>query len=282
MTVLIAASMSCMGAPVLYAQDVSRQDIAMQNQILELRQDVDALRSQLAAGQGGGAQTAAPAPPSAGGASADILPQLLDRVSQLEEQARTLQGQMDEVRNGMERQNTDLGKQIADLAFRVQTLEGGPAKPADAGAPAVPPLSSGPGAQPPALVRPPAGAAVGMQGGYAALARRDYPAAEAAARQTLANPRAPRAYDAQFLLAQALAGQHKYQEAALAYDDSYGKSRRGVHAPDALLGLAGALAALGEKPAACATLDKLRAEFPGGRPDTRAASAAIGRRASCR
>ena len=50
-----------------------------------------------------------------------------------------------------------------------------------------------------------------MQEGNAALARRDYPAAEQAAREVLAGSRtSPRAYDAQFLLAQALMGQRQY------------------------------------------------------------------------
>ena len=55
---------------------------------------------------------------------------------------------------------------------------------------------------------------------------------------------------------------------------------KGVHAPDALLGLANSLIAINEKKAACDTLTKLRAEFPAPRPDLRdaaIASAAAGR-----
>lgn len=122
-----------------------------------------------------------------------------------------------------------------------------------------------------------------MQEGNAALARRDYAAAEAAAREVLGSGRAgPRAGDAQFLLAQALSGRRDYQAAAVAYDDAYNRSRTGSRAPDALVGLANALAGLGERPAACATLEKLRAEFPSPRPDVREAAAGIRARAGCR
>lgn len=121
-----------------------------------------------------------------------------------------------------------------------------------------------------------------MQEGNAALARRDYPTAEQAAREVLANRTSPRAYDAQFLLAQALAGQRQFSQAAIAYDDSYNRSRKGVHAQDALLGLANSLAAINEKKAACDTLVKLRAEFPAPRADVREAAAAAGQRAGCR
>lgn len=122
-----------------------------------------------------------------------------------------------------------------------------------------------------------------MQEGNAALARRDYPAAEAAAREVLVNNRGtPRGADANFLLAQALMGERNFQGAAVSYDDAYNRSRTGSRAPEALLGLANALSGLGERPAACATLDKLRAEFPALRPDLREGSAGLRARNGCR
>ncbi len=100
-----------------------------------------------------------------------------------------------------------------------------------------------------------------MQEGNAALARRDYQAAEAAAREVLAR-RGPRATDAQFLLAQAEMGSRNYQQAAPDFYDAYNRSRTGARAPDALLGVATALLALGDRQSACDALSKLRAEFP--------------------
>ena len=71
-----------------------------------------------------------------------------------------------------------------------------------------------------------------MQEGNAALARRDYPAAEQAAREVLTGSRtSPRAYDAQFLLAQALMGQRQYSQAAIAYDDTYNRSQARARTP---------------------------------------------------
>jgi TolA-binding protein len=122
---------------------------------------------------------------------------------------------------------------------------------------------------------------VAMQEGNAALARRDYAAAEASAREVLANRTSPRAYDAQFLLAEALTGQRQYSQAAIAYDDTYNRSKKGIHAPDALLGLANALVAINEKKAACDTLTKLRTEFPAPRPDLRDAVLSANQRAGC-
>ncbi len=122
-----------------------------------------------------------------------------------------------------------------------------------------------------------------LQEGSAALARRDYVAAEAAAREVLTNNKtSPRAYDAQFLLAQALSGRKEYSQAAIAYDDAYKRNRKGTRAPDAMLGLANSLSAIGERKAACATLGELRGEFPNPRPDLKEQIAAAHQRAGCK
>ena len=114
-----------------------------------------------------------------------------------------------------------------------------------------------------------------LQEGNAALARRDYPAAERAAREVMSNRASPRAYDGQFLLAKALEGQKQFPQSAIAFDDTYNRSHKGRHAQDALLGLAGALTAINERRAACDTLSRLRLEFPQVRADLK--DAKIGR-----
>jgi TolA-binding protein len=121
-----------------------------------------------------------------------------------------------------------------------------------------------------------------LQEGNAALARRDYPAAEAAAREVLASRTSPRAYDARLLLGQALSGERQHAQAAIAFDDAYNSSRKGTHAQDALLGLANSLTAINEKKAACDTLTRLRTDFPQPRADIAAGSAATAQKAGCR
>jgi TolA-binding protein len=120
-----------------------------------------------------------------------------------------------------------------------------------------------------------------LREGEAALARRDYGAAEAAAREALGSGRSTRAADAQFLLAEALAAQRNYPQAAMAFDDAYRRSPTGQHAQEALLGMASALANLGSKPAACAALDKLQTEFLTQRGSVREAAAALRQRQAC-
>ncbi|MBV8912209.1 MAG: hypothetical protein JOZ05_04090 [Acetobacteraceae bacterium] len=273
MRVLLAVLLCALALPARAQMD-SREAIALQNQILELRRDLQVLQQQRGApppvvyrGQGGG-----------GG---DIAPELLNRVLQLEEEVRRLRGDLDEQTNASRRAYEDLSKQIADLNFRLQNGGGGAASPAAPGPSApVPQAGTGPAAPSPPVRRTPE---LAMQEGNAALARRDYATAEAAAREVLSAGRSTaRAADANFLLAQALQGQRNYQGAAVAYDDAYNRSRTGSRAPDALLGMANALTGLNERPAACATLDKLRAEFPSLRAPIRDAAAALRGRNGCR
>ena len=265
------------------AQVESREGIALQNQIYQLRQELQNLRQQM--GRGGGESgpyrpPQAYAPPSS---SNDLLAQLLARVDALEEQVRQLRGSADENRYRIDQLGSELSKRIDDLAFQMQSgrppaPDRAPTAPATARMPPPPPAEA-PAAPQPTRRTP----ELALQEGNAALARRDYAGAEAAAREVLSNYKtSPRAYDAQFLLAQALAGQRQYPQAAIAFDDTYNRARRGAHAPDALLGLANALSAINEKRAACDTIVKLRNEFPRERPDLSDGISAVSQHAGCK
>jgi TolA-binding protein len=257
------------------AQVDSREGIALQNQIYQLRQELKSMEDQAARGGGSGSRAPAYAPAPQSGPN-ELVTQLLTRVDALEEQVRQLRGQIDEANNQQHQLSDDLNKKIDDLAFQMQT----PGKPgaATATVPAPPNLPQ-PAAARPAAPRP---AEAMLQEGNAALARRDFTAAEASAREVLANRTSPRAYDAQFLLAQALSGQKQFPRAAVAYDDVYNRARTGPHAQDARLGLAYALTAINEKKAACDVLSRMPAEFPHMRPDVIAGVSATSARAGCR
>jgi TolA-binding protein len=286
----------CLLTAPAVAQVDSREGIALQNQIYQLRQQVQGLQDQVARGGGGSGnrqQPSYPPPQQLSGGGNDLLAQLLTRVDALEEQVRQLRGRIDETQNQLQRQNDDLGKRIEDLAFQISPQGGGRSGtqpgPQSGGAMIAP--SVGPGPAPTPLVPPPARPPgppgprtpeLALQEGNAALARRDYNAAEAAAREVLANRTSPRAYDAQFLLAQALAGEKQYPQAAVAYDDVYNRARTGSHAQDARLGLAVSLTAINEKKAACDVLSRMSSEFPRLRPEVSAGMAATAQKAGCR
>lgn len=106
-------------APPARAQMESREGIALQNQILQLRQEVDQLRRS-------GGVAAAPAPSrGAAPAQGDLVSRLLERVSVLEEEMRRLRGRVDEAEYRNQQQAQALEKLQGDVDFRLQQLEGG-------------------------------------------------------------------------------------------------------------------------------------------------------------
>jgi TolA-binding protein len=273
------------GSGAARAQIESREGIALQNQILELRQQVEALRAQPPAATAGSSNLGgyqAPAQPATSGAAAGgIGAELVDRVQRLEDSVRELRGRIDDADNARQRQFETLDKKIDDLAFKIDNSAAAAPPHEPGAAPAGPAAAAPPAAAVPAPPAPRRTTELMLQEGNAALAKHDYTAAEASAREVLAAGKGPHLGDAQFLLAQSLAGRKDYSGAAVAYDDAYNRARAGAHAPDSLLGLATSLIALGEKKAACETLDKLRTEFPTLRADLVGPVAASRRNAAC-
>ena len=279
-----------------FAQIDSREGIALQNQILELRQEIQQL--------GSGAQQSAPpqqepqyAPPVGAqpGQNGDTVAQLVVRVSALEEQMRQLQGRVDDISNQLQRQNDALTKQIGDLAFKLgqggaassgaQTSPGPDSDGTQLVSPGEPPLSANPGRNPPPpqamkppMKRPPE---IALREGNAALARRDYTAAAAAAQEVISSGKSVRGTDAQLLLARAESGQHNYRQAAADFYDAYNRSPRSPQAPAALLGVANSLIALNDGKDACQALAKLGAEFPNPPGGVKASAARARKQAAC-
>ncbi|PCD79465.1 tol-pal system YbgF family protein [Acetobacter orleanensis] len=249
-TVLVAS------APAAHAQDVtSREGLALQNQIMALKQAMSQMQTS------GGAMappSATPAPSSSSG-NGDLTAQLLDRVTTLEQQQRDMRGEIDQLTNDLQQKTAALSKQIADNQFAAQNGGGGGgggAAPAAAAAAGAASESAAPAKS--AATTPDAL----LASGKAALQKRDYDTAHDNAERALKNAKGAFKVDAQFLLAQSLAGQKQYRQSAVAYYDAYRQSPKSARAPDALLGVSASLLAMGDKKAACQALGKLKAEFP--------------------
>ncbi|MBR0674469.1 hypothetical protein GXW76_25105, partial [Roseomonas soli] len=142
----VLVALALLAAPGARAQMDSREGIALQNQILELRRDLDAVR------RGGGAPAPVPmARGGGGGAPQELVQQLLARVSELEEQVRRMRGQLDVAENANRQLTQDVEKLRGDMDFRLQQLEGG-------GRPAATRPPQGPAAAPAPAPTPPAAA----------------------------------------------------------------------------------------------------------------------------
>jgi TolA-binding protein len=292
-SIALAAILLGLATPAL-AQVESREGIALQNEILELRQQMSQL--QQFGSQAGPPPSNLPPPEQEGAApyappgSGDAVAQLVVRVSAMEEQLRTLEGRISELENTQHRDHDDLAKQIGDLAFKTGHGAGAPEGTGTQGPDTLTPPTTGTvpsvGMDLTTQARPPAIPAhrapeLALKQGSAALARRDYAGAEAAAREVLALGRTTRFADANFLLARAQAGQHEYKDAAATFYGIYKANPRSPRGAESLLGVSNALIGLGDNTPACQALGKLAAEFPHPEASVRAGMASARKRASC-
>lgn len=249
---VLAASSS-----VAHAQDVSsREGLALQNQIMALQQQLSQIQAS------GGNSGALPAPSATAGSSSavgggDLTAQLLERVNMLEQQQREMRGEIDQLTNDLQKQTATLSKQISDAQFAAQN-GGGAAAASVAPAAAA---ASGADESGSAAAKPTTPDAL-LAAGKAALQKRDYATAHENAEAALKNAKGSFKVDAQFLMAQSLAGEKQYRQSAVAYYDAYRQSPKSARAPDALLGVTASLLAMGDKKAACQALEKLKTEFP--------------------
>ncbi|HEX7390243.1 MAG TPA: hypothetical protein VF286_09030 [Acidiphilium sp.] len=247
----------------------SREGIALENQILELRQQVQALQQN-----GSGNSVLAPSQPQSSGssqASSALLPNLLQQVQTLEDQVQSLRGRVDTLEHEVAAQNGQINQELGDLKFKLDQGgqgTGGAAPqngaPPSAGGtlgtiPAQRPVTSGQASGQQAAAAAPARPVASITAARRALAARDYRGAEADARAVIAR-QGKKAGDgeAELTLGEALAGQGNHQAAAIAYDDAYNVNHAGPHAPYALLGLASSLSALHRNQEACDVLGSIQ------------------------
>ena len=268
--------LTLLAAPAAAQMD-SREGIALQNQILQLRQEMEQLRR-------GGGNLPPPVASGRGGAGGgELVGQLLDRVQTLEEEVRRQRGRAEVLENQNSRLRADMEKLGSDTEYRLNQAEGrggtaprgGIERPAAPAAP-VPPPTTTTGAPAPRTPE------IAIREGQAALGRRDFAAAEQAAREALAARPGAQAVAGQMLLGDALSGRRDFGNAAIAYNEAFGRARTGPRAPEALIGLANAFTGLGSRREACDTLTDLKTNFPSlsGPMGERAAQAR--QRAGCR
>lgn len=254
----------------------SREAIALQDEIASLRQQLSQIQNSgpLPAPSSSASRTS-----SGGSADGNMVAQLLERVSALEEQNRQMRGELDQLSNAQKETQANLSKQISDMQFAAQNGGSSTASP-PAAAPSASKATDVPAA--PAVDAAPKTAADALKIGNAALKAGKYNDAETNARFAIKTAKsASGKMDSQFLLAQSLAGQKQYRESAVAYYDAYNKAPKTPKAQDSLLGVAASLLAMGDKNSACQALDKLKEEFPTPAPRVKSAAATFRGRAAC-
>lgn len=273
-TPIILAMLALASVPA-HGQSVS---VATAEQFRGVEKRVATLESQMRAVQrqvfpGGDPRffAAEPAPaPAPEPPAAEAMPQLFElmqRIDRLEAQQRALTGQVEELQFRLRTLETAVERARADTEFRLDALEGrtpGKSPPAAAPSPSAPAAaaaSAAPAPEPP--VAAPADPEAQYLAAYALYTGKDYARAatelEAFAR---ANPKHPRASNAQYWAGRAEMQLGRHAEAAKLFLAGYQTWPRGQRAAESLLWLGKALTAMRQPKAACQALDQLRTAYP--------------------
>lgn len=269
-----------------YAQMNSREAISLQNQLTEMRQELNQLQLQSSGSRddsdGGDSDDDHAASSSRNG----LVAQLLQRINELEEQQRNMRGELDDLKYKVEQQTASINKQISDMNFAAQQKSGGDTGAAAGAAGAVAGSTASSlgtvSAPPPSPSTAPERVESPFKAAEASLSKRDYAAAETYAQQGLSSARSATAQaEAYYLLGRAYSGQKDYGQAAVSYYKSYSKAPKSLKAQHALVGLSLALLDQKSKRESCQALAKLRAEFPNMSPSVKSAEMAVRKRAGC-
>ncbi len=260
-----------------------------------LERDMNLLQRQVYRGGAAGAPTA-PSPDGQSALNYEV------RISQLEDQVRTITGQIEELNYNLDQVKRRLETVASDVDQRLSALEhpggavaaagapppqGQPPRPLagrpppGAGNPAQAPSQSGVLGQLPvaggqAAAAPAAAGAAGAaatlpagtaqeQYNYAfgLLRQANYPAAEQALRSFIQRyPKDPLAGNAQYWLGETYYVRGDYNNAAAVFAEGYEKYPKGGKAADNLLKLGMALGQLGRKADACRAFARLDRDFP--------------------
>lgn len=259
-----------------------------------LERDTNMLQRQVYRGTSPGG---APVPMSPADTQAAVNYEV--RFGQIDDQMRSITGQIEELTNNVAQLKRRLDTLASDIDQRLTALEHGQgggavaagaaaggaadpralaaAPPKGAGAnPAEPASQSGvlgqiggeKGATPAraAAAPPPSGSSPQEQYNYAfgLLRQANYPAAEQSLRAFVQqHPNDPLAGNAQYWLGETYYVRQDYTNAAAVFAEGYQKYPKGGKAPDNLLKLGMALGQLGQKSDACRAFARLDRDFPG-------------------
>lgn len=276
------------GAPAQQSNDLR----PLLDRLDRLERDMNLLQRQVYRSASPGAAPTAPGPDAQSSVNNEV------RISQLEDQVRTVTGQIEELTNSLDQMKHRLETLASDIDQRLAALEhpgsgqpaqaqGQPPQPAPralagsppkaAGAnPAEAPSQSGVLGQLPAAGAPQTAAAPATAGdlpngtpqeqynyAFGLLRQANYPAAEQALRAFIQRyPNDALAGNAQYWLGETYFVRKDYNNAAAVFAEGYEKYPKGGKAADNLLKLGLALGQLGQKANACRAFARLDRDFP--------------------
>ena len=212
-----------------------------------------------------------------------LLPDLVSRINNLEDQQRVMRGEIDDLSNQLKTQNDLINKKIDDMNFAagrggasngssddvVTDSKSGVSKKSS--------ISDDSGTV--KSVKPETGST--LRDGQQALLNGNFQIAESIAQKILSTPEGAKSPSARYLLAQAQAGQGNFKASSVNYYAVYKNFPKSPKAPSALLGVGYLMLKNGKVQEACQAVSLLHSKYPNVSTQVKSSALNLSRKAKC-
>lgn len=212
-----------------------------------------------------------------------LLPDLVSRINNLEDQQRVMRGEIDDLSNQLKTQNDLINKKIDDMNFAAGR-EGASNGSSDD----VVTVSKSEVSKKSSIsddsgtiksVKPETGST--LRDGQQALLNGNFQIAESIAQKILSTPEGAKSPSARYLLAQAQAGQGNFKASSVNYYAVYKNFPKSPKAPSALLGVGYLMLKNGKVQEACQAVSLLHSKYPNVSTQVKSSALNLSRKAKC-
>lgn len=212
-----------------------------------------------------------------------LLPDLVSRINNLEDQQRVMRGEIDDLSNQLKTQNDLINKKIDDMNFAAG--RGGASNGSsddvvtDSKSEVSKKSSISDDSGTIKSVKPETGST--LRDGQQALLNGNFQIAESIAQKILSTPEGAKSPSARYLLAQAQAGQGNFKASSVNYYAVYKNFPKSPKAPSALLGVGYLMLKNGKVQEACQAVSLLHSKYPNVSTQVKSSALNLSRKAKC-
>lgn len=266
----------------------SRQVIALQNQVAQLKSQISQLQAQNTNFNGDSDNYRKKRHKDKDeddslSTNNGLLPDLVSRINNLEDQQRVMRGEIDDLSNQLKTQNDLINKKIDDMNFAAGRRGASNGSSDDVVTDSKSEVSKKSSISDDSgtikSVKPETGST--LRDGQQALLNGNFQIAESIAQKILSTPEGAKSPSARYLLAQAQAGQGNFKASSVNYYAVYKNFPKSPKAPSALLGVGYLMLKNGKVQEACQAVSLLHSKYPNVSTQVKSSALNLSRKAKC-
>ena len=212
-----------------------------------------------------------------------LLPDLVSRINNLEDQQRVMRGEIDDLSNQLKTQNDLITKKIDDMNFAAGRGGASNGSSDDVVTDSKSEVSKKSSISDDSGTVKSAKSETGstLRDGQQALLNGNFQIAESIAQKILSTPEGAKSPSARYLLAQAQAGQGNFKASSVNYYAVYKNFPKSPKAPSALLGVGYLMLKNGKVQEACQAVSLLHSKYPNVSTQVKSSALNLSRKAKC-